>query len=267
MIVHDSGDSWQLVQQPHHGDLAGQIAAAWGNSDFAEPRRRDSLVDATTRHDDGWAVWERWPRLDPEGRPLRFFDVHILSHLAFYRAAITDIGSENPYGGLLIAMHGAGIYRGRYGAEPGMRNSWADDYGDEIDAFVAEVETSYPARMEAVGVSDAERWTDYHLLQAFDRLALYFSGLFPIGRDQVHTINHVPMDYDGVKTDLRITPLSDFAPHSPTHVRIEPFPFAESPASFTVERRVVPKQDWDTDRFRTTCLATPGETIEIVVER
>jgi hypothetical protein len=266
MIVHDSGDTWQLVQQHHHGVLAGQFAAAWGNADFPPSRRHASLVTAATRHDDGWAVWEQWPRLDAERRPLRFLDVHILAHLDFYRAAITDISAHDPYAGLLVAMHGAGIYRERYGMQPGMRNRWADEYGTEIDAFVAEIEAGYPERMAAAGVDDAERWSDYMLLQAFDRLALYFSGLPPAQPGEPQAIGPVPAAGDGSTADVDVTPLSDVA-HAPTHARIAPYGFARSPTVVTVQRRVVGKQAWDEAGFRSACRAAPLETVEIVVER
>lgn len=266
MIVHESGQSWQLVQQQLHGSLAGQIAAAWGNDLFAVPRRRESLVTAAARHDDGWSVWERWPRLDSEGRPLRFVDVSIPSHLAFYSAAIVDISSVDPYAGLLVAMHGAGIYRERYGTQPGLRNNGADDYPSEIEEFVAEIEASYPRRMEEAGVSDEERWVDYRLLQTIDRLALYFSGLPPVGQNDQLTIGHVPTDYDGNEVELTLTPSAEFE-HSPTRARIEPFPFASAPARFTVERRLIRKQaSWDDSGFRAAVLATPTDAIALLAE-
>lgn len=57
MIVRDQGDSWQLVAQPHHGDVCGDIVRAWGNGRFAAPRAPESLATAARRHDDGWSVW------------------------------------------------------------------------------------------------------------------------------------------------------------------------------------------------------------------
>ena len=53
MIVRDLGDAWQVVMQPDHADLSAEFARAW-----ATPLK-PSLVTATERHDDGWAVWEQ----------------------------------------------------------------------------------------------------------------------------------------------------------------------------------------------------------------
>ena len=52
------------------------------------------------------------------GKPLNFLDVGVLAHLAFYRAGIAAITEQDAYAGLLVSMHGAGIYRGRYGLQP-----------------------------------------------------------------------------------------------------------------------------------------------------
>ena len=48
---------------------------------------------------------------------------------------------------------------------------------------------------------------------------------------------------------------------------IEPYPFGESPAVFTLERRVVPKRGRSDADFRRELAETPTETVEIRVER
>ena len=115
MIVRDLGDAWQIVLQTDHADLSGAFARAWGTP--VSP----SLVIATERHDDGWAVWEQAPRVDGDGKPVNFLEVDIRSHLAFYRAGIAAITEQDADAGLLVSMHGAGIYRQRYGLDPGAR--------------------------------------------------------------------------------------------------------------------------------------------------
>ena len=267
MIVHDAGEAWELVTQPDHGRLTGQLAAAWGNNEFATPRRRDSLVTAAARHDDGWVVWERWPRLSDDGRPQLFIEVPTPSHLAFYRAAITDVSLHDPYASLLISMHGAGIYRERYGTQPGLKNHTADQYAVAVEAFVAEVEGSYLERIAAIGVTETERWTDYKLLQIVDRLALYFSGLFDIAWGETHVIGPVPVDYEGADVEFRVDALSQFGPSAPRHVTIDPFPFVASPAPFTLERRTIAKGASSEEEFRERVRSAPVETVEIVVER
>jgi hypothetical protein len=246
MIVRDAGENWQIVLQTDHADLSGQLADAW-----AEKGERFASVEiAARRHDDGWAVWERMPGLDPgSDRPRNFLDVQVLAHLAFYRAAIAAVSDHDPYAGLLVSMHGAGIYRHRYGRDPGLRLTFAAEVEEQVDAFVAEQEAAYPGRAAEVGVEEERRWTDYGLLQVFDRLSLYFCM-----RD---VENGEAAELDG----LRLQPLA------PWRVRLEPYPFTESPARFELLRRVLRKRAWTEDEFRDEFFGSDPLRTEIAIER
>jgi Protein of unknown function (DUF3891) len=259
MIVRDRGDSWQIVLQPDHADLCGQFARAWGNSDgFAAPRPLDSLAVAAARHDDGWAVWERAPALDRAGKaPRNFLDVEVVSHLAFYRAMIAAVLDHDPYAGLLVSMHGAGIYRGRYGTQPSLKLTFADEEREQVDAFVAEQEALHARLASQLRVGEEERWTNYRLLQVYDRLSLYFC-LRNVEAGEPETLEPAPCDYDGAEVSLAIEP------EGPWRVRVDPYPFSERPASFRLVRRVLPKDDgWDGDAFRRRFFATTPEDITI----
>src|SRR5439155_11306681 len=161
MIVRDLGDAWQVVLQTDHADLSAAFARAWRTP--IPP----SLVVAAERHDDGWAVWEQAPRMDEDGKPVNFLEVDVRSHLAFYRAGIAAITEQDPEAGLLVSMHGAGIYRQRYGLDEGLGLARATEVKEEVDAFVAEQEAKF-------GGDLGERRGDYELLQLYHRLSLYF---------------------------------------------------------------------------------------------
>jgi hypothetical protein len=237
--VRDAGAHWQVVLQTDHADLSGAFARAWAD----RVPRHDSLDVAAARHDDGWAVWERAPRIDPEtGKPVNFLDVDVTSHLAFYRAGIAAITEQDPYAGLLVSMHGAGIYQQRYGRDPSLGLSRAAEVQELVDAFVAEQEAGYEDRIAQVGVADDDRWRDYELLQLYDRLSLYFCM-----RD-VET---------GEAAEVQGYELE---PLGPRHVRLDPFPFDERPARFRLVRRVLPK---DT---AAEVLTTPAEIVDITIQ-
>jgi hypothetical protein len=240
MIVRDRVSDWQVVLQIDHEDLSGDFARAWSE----RGPRHDSLTVAAARHDDGWAVWERAPRLEETGKPVNFLDVDVTSHLAFYRAGIAAIAEQDPYAGLLVSMHGAGIYQQRYGRDPSLGLSRAAEVQELIDAFVAEQESGYDERIEQAGVSDDERWRDYELLQLYDRLSLYFCM-----RD-VEADGAEPVELQGYTLELV----------APWRVRMEPFPFGERPARFELVRRLLPKNG------RTGVLATPPERVQITIE-
>jgi hypothetical protein len=210
MIVRDLGDAWQVVLQTDHADLSAAFARAW-----SEPLP-PSLVTAAERHDDGWAVWEQSPRIAADGVPVNFLDVDIRSHLAFYRAGIAAITEQDPDAGLLVSMHGAGIYRQRYGLDQALGLARAGEAKTEVEAFIAEQEAKF-------GGDPGERRADYDLLQLFDRLSLYFCMRDLVGGEEAELQGYT------------------LEPVGPWRVKLEPYPFAESPGSFALLRRVIPK--------------------------
>ena len=147
-------------------------------------------------------------------------------------AAITE---QDPEAGLLVSMHGAGIYKGRYGLDPGLGLSRAAELQDEVDAFVAEQEAKF-------GGSPGDRRADYELLQLFDRLSLYFCL----------------RDLEGGEA----AELQGYAlePIAPWHVRLSPYPFGEEPLQASLQRRVLPKNG------RADVLATVPERVKLTVE-
>ena len=232
MIVRDAGDAWQVVLQIHHADLAGAFARAWNE----QGPRHPSLVIAAARHDDGWAVWERAPRVDEGGKPVNFLDVDVRSHLAFYRAGIAAVTEHDAEAGLLVSMHGAGIYRQRYGLDPGLALTRAPEVQEQVDAFVAEQEAKFGGEPGALRA-------EYELLQLFDRFSLYFCMRDVEGGEEAELQGY------------RLEPLA------PWHVRLSPYPFGESPARFSLVRRLIGK-DAPAD-----VLATPAERVDITMER
>jgi hypothetical protein len=232
MIVRDLGDGWQVVLQTDHAVLSGAFADAWAD----RGPRHDSLALAAVRHDDGWAVWERAPRVDAEtGKPVNFLDVDVTSHLAFYRAGIAAITEQDPDAGLLVSMHGAGIYRRRYGLDQSLGLARAAEVADDVEAFVAEQEAKFDGE-------PGDRQGDYELLQLFDRLSLYFCTRDVEGGEEAEVQGY------------RLEPVA------PWHVRVTPYPFGDPPARFSLVRRVVPKKG------RVDVLAAAPERVEITIE-
>jgi hypothetical protein len=259
MLVRDRGDSWQLVRQPDHADLSGQLAVAWGGNGFAPPSPRAPMTLAALRHDDGWGVFDWRPDWDAErGQPRYFLDVPVPVHHAFYRAGIAAITNEDRYAGMMVRMHAAGIYTGRYATQPSLGLSGRDEHRELIDAFVAEQEEAHRALAGELGAAEEERWTNYKLLQVYDRLSLYFC-LKDAERGEADELGPVPRGANDVT--LAIEPVG------PWRVRVDPFPFAESPARFTLARRVLPKRDYDgNESFRRDFAAAPVEVADIVIE-
>jgi uncharacterized protein DUF3891 len=229
MIVRDLGDAWQVVLQTDHADLSAALARAWRTPVSA------GLLIAAERHDDGWAVWEQAPRVDEDGKPVNFLGVDVRSHLAFYRAGIAAITEQDADAGLLVSMHGAGIYRQRYGLDPGLGLARAEEVKDDVDAFVAEQEAKF-------GGDPGERRGDYELLQLFDRLSLYFC------------MRDVDAGEEAELQGYRLEPIA------PWHVRMRPFPFASNPSQFSLVRRVLVKAG------AVDVLTAPAQAAAITIE-
>jgi hypothetical protein len=259
MIVRDAGDSWQIVLQSDHSRLAGAFAAAWGNETFAAPAPAASLQLATARHDEVWCTWERHPRCDLEtGRPVNFTEVWVPTHLAFYRGGIAVLLEEDRYAALLLTMHAAGIYTGRYGTEPSLTQASAAAARAEIDAFVLECEQAYAALAGELGVGELERWTNYKIVQVCDRLSLYFAQQ-DVERGAPFAIEPAPVDYDGTEVQLTVTP------DGPWRIRLDPSPFSQ-PLRLELPRRVLRKRRWDDmASFRDDFSAAPVERVSIEV--
>ncbi len=237
MIVRDRGDAWQAVFQTDHADLSGDAARDWADPGPHHP----SLIVAAERHDDGWAVWEQAPQVDETGKPVNFLAVDVRSHLAFYRAGIAAITEQDADAGLLVSMHGAGIYRGRYGLDPGLGLVRAAEVQDDVDAFVAEQEAKF-------GGDLGDRRDDYELLQLFDRFSLYFC------------LRDVEAGEEAELQGYR------FEPVGPWRVRLDPYPFVERPARFSLLRHLVPKRAWTQDELQRRLRETPPERTEITIE-
>jgi hypothetical protein len=261
VIVRDAGGTWDIVLQTDHALLSGQFAAAWGNDVFAAPRPRGAVVTAAARHDDGWVIWERAPgllRANGSTRPRNFLDVQIRSHLAFYRAQIAAVSDEDPYAGLLISMHARGLYNQRFGTDPGLNLTFADEEREAVDAFVAEQDAFAEAVRRELAVPDDELWTNYQLLQIYDRLSLYFCR-HDLDAGAGAELTPVPVA-EGARTAIRIDPAG------PWRVRMDPYPFTGDAARFTLARRRMPKQPWASDAaFRTAFFTTSVQETPIVI--
>jgi hypothetical protein len=111
-----------------------------------------------------------------------------------------------------------------------------------------------------LGVGDAECWANYKLLQVYDRLSLYFC-LKDVESGEPDALGPAPRD-DEEDAVLQLEPAG------PWRVRMSPFPFASSPARFTLVRRVLPKRGWQgNDDFRSDFFATAPETVEVAIEQ
>ena len=223
---------WQgrllVVLQPDHGTQTGLIAEQWGNDEIpALTDFRRAAEMAAGHHDDGWAIWERHPTLEPStGQPVQFHAVDPVEHIAAYRAGISRAAQLDPWTGLLVSMHGAGLYNDRYGTYR-LTELSEQTFNPAEQAVVGEFLSDMAALQQGLGQDSIGHTLPgaasddplvrhhYLLLQVWDRLSLQFA--FRHAADGV--ISPLPWPA-GPATQLRCTRLG------PMSLRLDPYPFA-----------------------------------------
>jgi len=130
--AHVGTDLW-LVQQPHHAQVSGYLAAHWGGRNgFAAPgqhtgathpdRWRDEVVLGIAEHDNGWWETEAMPRISArDGLPVGVgeagspteeneFTAWSGGGLDRWRLGIGRLADAHPYAALLSSMHAYWLY-------------------------------------------------------------------------------------------------------------------------------------------------------------
>jgi hypothetical protein len=246
MIIRSHPDGGlALIGQTDHSRFVGQLAAHWGNREFAAPAPYDSVVRAATFHDYGWLRYETTPLVHPEsGEPYPFLQAPMTAaQLGSYQWALDWMADIDPYSGLIISMHRTGLWKGRYGLikHPAGRYNLTT-LSPDVQAFIAKNEAwqeRQRATLDAKGV-----WTNYRLMQVWDLLGLYFCCQEPYA-DHVEP---VPVDYAGGDADGERLGLS---PAGAGRVAFEPYPFDVRPCRVQLAYRRVARTSYpNSEAFR-----------------
>lgn len=183
MICRPHRSGWLLITQPAHAWMAGELAAAWGNEQFAPPTPYEAVVMATRLHDIGWLAWDTQPRLDRNGLPVNFIGTTLEETIPVWRQAVRWAAAMDPFAAILISMHATTIYRRRLerGADPPERQQQVQDAVDEHDrlqASLREALENHPQYGEACQPQHLAR--TYRWLRICDLLSLaILSGTLP----------------------------------------------------------------------------------------
>lgn len=257
MIVAETPTGYRFVTQPDHARLAGQFAGHWGGGTFEPPAPTEPVVLAARIHDDGWAPYDRRPHLGDAGTPIGFTEVPAVTWIGLYDRGIERAVDLDRYAGLLVAMHGTGLRRRRYGLSP----SWPDtppafaDFVDRQEARQRELRRSLrdDDRVSAAdaAVLDAlhetgtppedpggRLWTNYVLLEAWDALSLACcTTVPPPGRG---AIDRVPTHHRDGEVTLSLDGRDG-------GIAVDPYPFTADPLAVGVPTRTVPKAAIETE--------------------
>lgn len=265
MILTQVPEGLLVVRQTDHGTQTGLFAAAWGNEAVAAPSRPEDATLAARHHDDGWAVWERRPSIDHRtDQPVQFLALTPFEHVPLYRAGILRAAQHSPWVGLLVSMHGAGLYNDRYGT---FRLAERDFNADEqalVDEFLADMEALQDRLATTVGhgtfgpghhaSDDPEVRARYLLLQVWDRLSLQY--VFRLAGDG--TISPLPL-FDGERGVSAL----DCRYDGSFGLLLDPYPFADDRMTFPVTGCVVADRPYRSpEDFLEAVAGAPPMTIE-----
>jgi len=243
VIIRKLSDGRLLaITQTDHSRLAGFFAAHWGNSRFAPLEPYESVTRAATFHDFGWLRYETQPIINEAGETPGFRHLPGSAHqLDAYQWCIDWMGSIDPYAGLIVGMHRTGLWRARYDTidypEMSIRK-----LGAETEEFIEKNEARQ--REAAKAFDPVELRTNYHLLQVWDLLGLYFCCQEPYD----DYIEPVPLAYDGKPENTVRLSLQALGPRK---VAFEPFPFARRSCEVQLAYRRLPEATYPhLDTFR-----------------
>jgi hypothetical protein len=261
MIVSRRPEGLVLVRQVDHQEQCRLMAEAWGNDEFRTPEPFPPVVDAAAWHDEGWRPWEEAPEVDAHGAPVDFPDLDRERHLALYRLGIGWAVARSARAGLLVSMHGQGLYQRRLGLD-----GPADDEApsDAVRAYLGEQEALQKDLTTRLGGGRDLRawaWAAYRLLQAWDLLSLWllWFGL-PRGRDG--ELRQVPRETGDAGVSLALTPNGAAAGVC------DPFPFAGDEIVLPVAARVIADRRYaDDDDLRVALDEAPWTTLRPTLRR
>jgi hypothetical protein len=261
MIVRREDGRKRLVLQTDHAQLAGEFAAAWGNGRFRPTEPLDMLKLTTEIHDDGWAEWERAPRINPTtGSVYDFLTLPPDQHVAIYERGIRNAILCHPYAGLLVSLHGTGLHRRRHGHMPHLKYKETDPvYAAVVERYVCGQVRLQSQLMQELRPDGTALWTHYRLLQAWDLLSVILALFAPTDRRErlLGVLPHYP---GGPAEELRLQGESE------GHFTIDPWPFGPPSLALHLPVRYLPDCRYDSDEaFGTAFAAAPTEVLPILL--
>jgi hypothetical protein len=240
----ESKTGWWLITHPDHAHLAGDFAAAWGNTEFRRPEPRERVLKGIACHDDGWAARDAHPSVTRQGKPSAFStelvgrysafeEIDLEEYLTVRDRAVRVIAVQDPYAGLLISMHTCNLL-----TEHADRSTIASEGLVLLDAFLAR-QFGYQSELRSKIAADAS-FTEaetaeqtilehFRLLQACDNLSLLTCVAYSSPANLLHPL---PLN-DGEAAEVKVLPIA------PRHFRLEPWPFTEPTLTFAFPARHV----------------------------
>jgi hypothetical protein len=114
VLLRRDGDGVLAIGQASHAWLSGQLARAWGSTEFGPVEPWEEVCLAADQHDVGMAAWDLEPSLNEQtGLPHSFMEMPLELHTRLWLEGPPRLVSQSAYAALLVSMHGWRLYRRR----------------------------------------------------------------------------------------------------------------------------------------------------------
>ncbi len=171
----DGSRAWALISQIEHARISAELASHCVGR-LAASVERQAVLAAILHHDDGWAEWERSPRLDPElARPLSFTELEAAEAVAIWDASVDAAAAFGPLAASMVAGHFLRLldHSDSLGHE-GVCTAWHEQMTARRRDWLAQWEAIDPAAHTTAVAADALEW-----LWTFDEISLWFCTTCP----------------------------------------------------------------------------------------
>ena len=240
MIRREINGGWVLFTQFDHSVLSGEIMKYWGNHTFRGVKTDPQQMYAITYHDKGWIEWDSNPRINPENNyPASFIDMYPEEQHVIWSRCFEDIPEEYLYSSALIALHFSTFNNHLLSSNPG--DSQLIEFKNKIINHVSEILNIEPGELES-GLPE-KVLTGLKYIQIGDVISLTFCN----GWDSV-TVNDVPVDNNGNRTDIRIESKDGL------NYKIEPYPFSDSNLEFDIKGLQIKGKEFSSDKELRTAI-------------
>jgi hypothetical protein len=289
------GKKMWLISQPDHAELAGLLAANWGNDEFARPGQfasaddpeqlRAETVLAIAQHDNGWWEWEATPVLsEADGLPLDLTEVLKNQQDAMnrWRLGIPRFSQDHPYVSLLISCHAYWLYAQGSQTDPdpafasplfwkGSSTSLMGEQTEISHGFVGEIkemQDAFIARLRedrtcAAWIEPEHLKPHARLLTLLDGLSLSLcSALIPprMGTakglgDDEFDLLDVPRQSWEDRVTIKVKPASE------GRIICKPYPFGVDPLPVAVPARILDLPAEPSAHFQSRWYSEPKQPI------
>ncbi|HLR63780.1 MAG TPA: DUF3891 family protein [Lentibacillus sp.] len=229
MIVRERQNKYVMIEQDHHAQISGQLAANLKDSFFIEETWKQSVLYAIKNHDYAWKMLDKQPFWnDQKHEPYMFTDIPNSAKTVFYKHGIDEIEKHDPYASMLCSEH--------------YTRFLIDDPKEESQSFVRHERERQQKLIQNMESYDKDIFdVHYGLLQFFDSLSLYICLNEPGAAKE----NEHPFFIDGIPVPKPLTffhtnKVGIYWKDTET-VEMDVFPFG-SPIDITIRQKAVPQK-------------------------